>query len=188
MPAELAFVDVLDAVARLVGFILRDGELDVQHQSAVRRRRVVLLLRALPVHMMRVENVLHLVVVADVAEPSVKALEDDDVDFVGADIVKKPLQFLPARQRFPRRVALVCVHIYNGVMVYLCVALKIGTLFADREAVTRLFLGADADVQSRSLHDNRRLSWYNTVDKFIGILLFLTFPSHAREGIFSMII
>ena len=90
---------------------------------------------------MLVENILYLVVVADIAEPSVKTLENDDVDFVGAYIVEQALELLALAYRFPCRVALVGVHVHNGVMVYLCIVLQIGALFAEREAVTRLFIG-----------------------------------------------
>ena len=68
-------VDVFDAVGRLVRLILRDGELEIEHQAAVGRRRIVIFLRADPLDLVLIEDGLDFVKISNIAKPSVKALE-----------------------------------------------------------------------------------------------------------------
>ena len=56
---------------------------------------------------MLVEDVLHCVVIADVAEPSVEALKHDDVDGIRLHVLKEPLQAFAAAERLACRRTLI---------------------------------------------------------------------------------
>ena len=58
MTANLALVDVLDTVARLIALVLCYGQLDIQHEPAVCARCVVFFLRAFPFAMPRATRLL----------------------------------------------------------------------------------------------------------------------------------
>ena len=88
--------NVSQPLACLVALMLRKRQLHVQHQPPVRRGRVEILLRARPFNPVRVQKLLHLVKVLDIAKPTIQALDDDNVDLARLHIAEKPLQGVTA--------------------------------------------------------------------------------------------
>ena len=152
LAAQNALIDVLNAVGRLVGLILRDGELEIEHEAAIGRRRIVIFLCADPLDLVLVENGLDLVKIRNVAEPSVQALEQNDVNAISADVVEKTLQLLAARDGFAGGAALVGIDTDDEVVVLVGVVGQIVLLLSEGEAVSGLLLGADSDIDSCSYH------------------------------------
>ena len=109
--------NIPDPLARPVGFFLGDGEADMEMEPAAGRRGIIHILRALPADAMRFKNILHLVIVLHISEPSVEALHHDNINLSGFHVTKEPLQLLSGAVRLSSRYALVGVHARHGVLV-----------------------------------------------------------------------
>ena len=139
-------MDVFDAVACLIRFILGNGEFKVQHKTAVRGRGVIVFLRTLPVHAVLVEYVLHFVEVPDATEPAVEALQQDNVNLSRPHVIEKTLEPFTPVNGFAGRTALIGVHIYNSVMVLACVFFQVMLLLGQGKAVLGLLIGGYSNI------------------------------------------
>ena len=101
---------------------------------------------------MLIEDGLDFIKIGDVAKPTVEALEQDDVDAIGADIVEKALQLLATRDGFAGGAALVGIDPDDNVVVFVGILSEIMLLLGERKAVPGLLIGADSDVDSCSHH------------------------------------
>lgn len=161
LAAQKTLADVFDAVGCLVRLILRNGELEIEHKAAIGRRRIVIFLRADPLHVMLVEDGLNFVKVGNVAKPAVETFEQDDVDAIGADVIKKALQLLAARNGLAGGATLIGIDPDDEVVVLIGILGKIVLLLSEREAVPGLLFGADTDIDGCSYHKNHLINVKN---------------------------
>ncbi len=94
LPAFLVLEDGADAVGGPVAFVLIDGEHDIDGEAPVGRGGVVLLEDGLPVAVVGLQDGLGVVVVLDVAEPSVKLGDQDQVYPIGLHVPQQAHQVL----------------------------------------------------------------------------------------------
>lgn len=113
---------------------------------------------------MLVEDGLNFVKVGNVAKPAVETFEQDDVDAIGADVIKKALQLLAARNGLAGGATLIGIDPDDEVVVLIGILGKIVLLLSEREAVPGLLFGADTDIDGCSYHKNHLInvkkSWY----------------------------
>ena len=116
--ADFAVKHEFDTLGSAVGFILSDRELDVQMQSAVGGRCVILLFRRDPHDVVRVQDALNLVIVCNVAKPSVQLDKQDDVDIAGFHVAEHAHELRTVPVFFTSGDALVRVQADDGKAVF----------------------------------------------------------------------
>lgn len=92
---------IFDSITVTIALILRDGQTDVDVQTAVCGGGVVGLCDRLPLDSVLFKYLLNFVIVSDVPEPTVKFCEQNHVKAARADTIKKADKFLPASEFLP---------------------------------------------------------------------------------------
>ena len=98
---------VFDSITVTIALILRDGQTNVDVQTAVCGGGVVGLRDRLPLNSVLFKYLLNFVIVSDVPEPTVKFCEQNHVKAARADTIKKADKFLPASEFLPSSQGLV---------------------------------------------------------------------------------
>ena len=102
--------------------------------------------------MMLLQDLLDLVVLRDIAEPSVQLGKDDKVPLPGGGVRKEPLKLRPFGRGLSRGDTSVYIDADNLVPVGAGPLLQRGRLGLNGQAVDRLLLCADAHIQKDTFH------------------------------------
>ena len=99
-----------------------------------------LLLRAFPLDMMLIQNILYIVIIADISEPSIQAFHDNDINPSCAHIIEKPVQAMTARKGFACGASFVCVQVYDIISFVFRVLSQVAALLRQAESVLCLLV------------------------------------------------
>lgn len=92
---------VFDSIAVTIALILRDGQTDVDVQTAVCGGGVIGLRDRLPLDSVRFKYFLNLVIISDIAEPAVELGEKNHVKVVSTDTIEQTDELFSSREFLP---------------------------------------------------------------------------------------
>ncbi len=115
--AFFVFKNNFNPFASSIRFILSNGKHYIDFELTVRCGSIIILQNCFPITIMRFQDCLGIVIIPDVAKPTVQFGYQNKVNFILPDIIKKSLKILPVLKLFASSETFIYVIVYNFIIV-----------------------------------------------------------------------